>query len=245
MSQAATPTEPGWRPDPSGRYEWRYWDGGWTNRVANSAPTPPAAPPRRACARPGGAGAGRHPRREHHDRDGGRATTRERRARAAPIAWTPSPARRSATRHRRAAATPHRAARVAARPWAVVVDFFRSFADQPESYHSPLARDPLPPTPGASGSSTPPGQLRPRRHHRAGRVSASSSAPTCPWLSGRDRHRQLRRGPASTTGLGLGYSIGAAALAVQRPAVGPDAGLPLADGHPVVRPRRASWCATC
>ena len=39
MSQTATPTEPGWRPDPSGRYEWRYWDGGWTNRVANSAPT--------------------------------------------------------------------------------------------------------------------------------------------------------------------------------------------------------------
>src|SRR3954470_20458714 len=49
MSQVTTPTEPGWLPDPSGRYEWRYWDGGWTNRVANSAPsaapgTAPGAP---------------------------------------------------------------------------------------------------------------------------------------------------------------------------------------------------------
>ena len=31
-------TDAGWRPDPTGRYEWRYWDGGWTNRVASSAP---------------------------------------------------------------------------------------------------------------------------------------------------------------------------------------------------------------
>ena len=45
MSDVLESTEPGWRPDPSGRYEWRYWDNGWTNRVANSvrgkAPTPP------------------------------------------------------------------------------------------------------------------------------------------------------------------------------------------------------------
>src|SRR3954470_11704100 len=54
MSQVTTPTQPGWLPDPSGRYEWRYWDGGWTNRVANSTPAggepaavapPPASPP--------------------------------------------------------------------------------------------------------------------------------------------------------------------------------------------------------
>src|SRR3954453_10603541 len=45
MSQVTTPTQPGWLPDPSGRYEWRYWDGGWTNRVANSAPTTAAPPP--------------------------------------------------------------------------------------------------------------------------------------------------------------------------------------------------------
>ena len=44
MSQVQSSTEPGWRPDPSGRFEWRYWDGGWTNRVANSVPAPTGAP---------------------------------------------------------------------------------------------------------------------------------------------------------------------------------------------------------
>ena len=55
MSQVATSTEPGWRPDPSGRYEWRYWDGGWTNRVANSdAPRrrSPSEVPRRRLPTP-------------------------------------------------------------------------------------------------------------------------------------------------------------------------------------------------
>ena len=45
MTHAETTTQPGWRPDPSGRYEWRYWDGQWTSRVANSAPTAASAPP--------------------------------------------------------------------------------------------------------------------------------------------------------------------------------------------------------
>ena len=47
MSEVLEATTPGWRPDPSGRYEWRYWDGGWTNRVANSARP---APTLRSCA---------------------------------------------------------------------------------------------------------------------------------------------------------------------------------------------------
>ena len=40
----------GWHRDPSDRYEWRYWDGGWTNRVANSvaAAPPDSAPPNSA-----------------------------------------------------------------------------------------------------------------------------------------------------------------------------------------------------
>src|SRR3954453_10101592 len=59
MSQVTTPTQPGWLPDPSGRYEWRYWDGGWTNRVANSAPTAtaPEPPPPPALAAPPAAAA--------------------------------------------------------------------------------------------------------------------------------------------------------------------------------------------
>ena len=44
MSDLLEQTMPGWRRDPSGRYEWRWWDGnGWTNRVANSAPGDPGA----------------------------------------------------------------------------------------------------------------------------------------------------------------------------------------------------------
>src|SRR5262245_5973912 len=51
MSDLLEQELPGWRPDPSGRYEWRYWDGGWTNRVANSArPAPEAATPTDAAA---------------------------------------------------------------------------------------------------------------------------------------------------------------------------------------------------
>jgi hypothetical protein len=47
MSDVLESTQAGWRPDPSGRYEWRYFDGGWTNRVANSVPagTPTAPEP--------------------------------------------------------------------------------------------------------------------------------------------------------------------------------------------------------
>jgi hypothetical protein len=56
MSQAVTPMEAGWRPDPSGRYEWRYWDGGWTNRVANSAPVPAPSAPSAPVADVGGRG---------------------------------------------------------------------------------------------------------------------------------------------------------------------------------------------
>src|SRR5436190_4175546 len=43
MSGAVEAREAGWRPDPSGRFEWRYWDGGWTNRVANSVPAAASA----------------------------------------------------------------------------------------------------------------------------------------------------------------------------------------------------------
>jgi hypothetical protein len=42
MGDVAEVAEAGWRPDPTGRYEWRYWDQGWTNRVASSKPSAPA-----------------------------------------------------------------------------------------------------------------------------------------------------------------------------------------------------------
>jgi len=37
MTNSTTSLEPGWRPDPSGRYEYRYWDGHtWTAHVADN-----------------------------------------------------------------------------------------------------------------------------------------------------------------------------------------------------------------
>ena len=44
MGDAATIVEPGWHPDPLGRHDWRYWDGGWTSRVADSRPRRDAPP---------------------------------------------------------------------------------------------------------------------------------------------------------------------------------------------------------
>ncbi len=42
--------EPGWHPDPFGRHDWRYWDGNWTNHVADAATAP--ADPRAEAAPP-------------------------------------------------------------------------------------------------------------------------------------------------------------------------------------------------
>ena len=248
MSQVQSPTEPGWRPDPSGRFEWRYWDGGWTNRVANSAPAPAGTPtpsPEPAPRRPGpdraaapgtplGApGPHRYPRLPSRSR----STRPDRRARPAPVARHRRP-RAVRRRHRRP--SPERRPRPpdsAARPWQVIVDFFRSFADQPESYHSDLAREPLPTTAAANTSSPP----RPGNYGHADLVAVAACGVVIgaylPWVSG-------TIGIASSTapgfdhGLGARLQIGAIALAVQRPAVGPDAGLPLAHGRPVVRDRR-------
>src|SRR5436305_225733 len=148
MSQVTTPTEPGWLPDPSGRYEWRYWDGGWTNRVANTAPAPepipapepapvPAAAPAPAptpVAMPTPAPA--VPAAAEIETPAAPITARDAVPRA-PFGTDPAPAADAAP-----AAAPQKQRRT---PWAALMTFFRSFGDQPESYHSRLARDPLPP----------------------------------------------------------------------------------------------------
>ena len=86
MPQTATSVQAGWRPDPSGRFEWRYWDGGWTNRVANTStsgappvdPTPSPAPSAGATptTAPGG--------------DGGDARTASVQTDPAPVPMPPS-----------------------------------------------------------------------------------------------------------------------------------------------------------
>lgn len=180
MSQVTTPTEPGWLPDPSGRYEWRYWDGGWTNRVANSTPTEPAPAPE---PKP--------------------MTARDAVPRVpfgtdlAPATGTPPPAPRTSRRS----------------PWAVIVDFFRSFADQPESYHHPLARAPMPPDPrGEHLVITAPGN-----YGRAMIVALAAigivGGAYLPWISGTIGLAHFARS-GFDDGLGAGYTIGAMALAI-------------------------------
>ena len=62
MSSVVEVEAKGWRPDPSGRYEWRYWDGGWTNRVHRDSALE-RAPTRRSRRSPGPRP--RSPRRSH------------------------------------------------------------------------------------------------------------------------------------------------------------------------------------
>ena len=217
MSQVTTPTEPGWLPDPSGRYEWRYWDGGWTNRVANTAPAPdpdPTAAPTPAPALaapppPAASGGGPVPRRGRGDRrrDGGRARSpddRSRLRRRAPFGNDPEPVApapvEKTRKHRRA-------------PWVVLAGFFRSFADQPESYHSALARQPLPPDPrGERMVGTVPGNYGHAMIVSLAAVGIVVGA-YLPWISGTiglaDFHRS-----GFDNGLGVGYCIGAGALAL-------------------------------
>ena len=98
-------------------------------------------------------------------------------------------------------------------PWVVVADFFRSFADQPESYHSALARQPLPPDPrGERLVGTAPGN-----YGRAMIVSLAAVGIVIgaylPWISGTIGLANFHRS-GFDNGLGVGYSIGAMALAL-------------------------------
>jgi hypothetical protein len=215
MSQVTTPTEPGWLPDPSGRYEWRYWDGGWTNRVANAAPetaapapspapspapvaVPTAVPAAAAIApvtAPAAAVIAEQPAPALTARD---AVPR------VPFGTDPDPAPVAAV------VAPPRPRR--RKPWVVIADFFRSFANEPESYHNPLAREPLPPDPrGRDIMATAPGNY--------GHAMIVALAAVCivvgaylPWITGTIGLAKFTRS-GFDLGLGLGYTIGAAALA--------------------------------
>jgi hypothetical protein len=217
MSQVTTPTEPGWLPDPSGRYEWRYWDGGWTNRVANTAPdeaapaaitpappvtvaapapTPPAPVPAPALTAAPAAASVAQVTQVLSARD---AVPR------VPFGTDPEPSPGTVVapapaKHRRA-------------PWVVVIEFFRSFATQPESYHSELARQPLPPDPrGERLVATAPGNYGHAMIVAFAAVGIVAGA-YLPWVSGTIGLAHFHRS-GFDDGLGLGYCIGAMALAL-------------------------------
>jgi hypothetical protein len=227
MSQVTTPTEPGWLPDPSGRYEWRYWDGGWTNRVANSAPNEaapapvgaaPVAPapvvPAPVATAPSPAAIAVAPQPTPSLTAAPAAAsvaeiTQVLTARDAvprvPFGTDPEPSPEAV-----AAAPPKKHRRA---PWVVVVEFFRSFANQPESYHSELARQPLPPDPrGERLVATAPGNYGHAMIVAFAAVGIVVGA-YLPWVSGTIGLATFHRS-GFDDGLGLGYSIGAMALAL-------------------------------
>ena len=183
MSDVATSVEPGWRPDPSGRFEWRYWDGGWTNRVANAAATAPADPSP-APTEPEAALEGPVARVEPFG-----------------VATTTAPAPEPEPTHRRRSL------------WAVIVTFVRSFADQPESYHATNAREPIP----SDGRHENMMSAAPGNYGHAGFVAMAACGIAVgaylPWLAGKIGIASFHRS-GFDEGLGLGYCIGAMALAV-------------------------------
>jgi hypothetical protein len=218
MSQVTTPTEAGWLPDPSGRYEWRYWDGGWTNRVANTAPvgaaTAPVAPDPPAFA----------PVPAHPPAPALAPAPLP----APDLVAAPAPASSPTLTARDAVPrvpfgadpAPGAGAVVAAPPakrrrsvWAVVTGFFRSLADQPESYASELARQPLPPDArGERLVATAPGNYGHAMIVAFAAVGIVVGA-YLPWLSGTVGLAPFHRS-GFDDGLGLGYTIGAMALAL-------------------------------
>jgi hypothetical protein len=224
MSQVATSLEPGWRPDPSGRFEWRYWEGGWTNRVANSSPTgarpqPPAgptgAPP--LPASPAGA-APAAPPSPTAAAETAEVTAPPPAPAEAPAVPAPAPSGvdrvepfgvdAPLSAPRRAEPTERRRGL-----WARVVGFFHSFVDQPESYRSELS--------GPALEHLPRGEdivmMAPANYGRAGIVALAAggiaTGAYLPWLSGTVDGISFHRS-GFDFGQGWGYWVGACALAV-------------------------------
>jgi hypothetical protein len=210
MTNSTTSLEPGWRPDPSGRYEYRYWDGQWTNRVANSSPgvaqaaAPAAAPvhaPAPSTAPPPPASA-----------LAVTAALQGSAGTAAPAPLAPFGVEDPAAVRAKPEAKPAKPAKPRVGAWARIRGFFRSFVDEEDSYRSPLAGP----------------DVEPRLHHtfamqspanygRAGIVALAAgglaTGAYLPWLTGTMDTIQIHR-TGFDMGRGVGFWIGAAALAV-------------------------------
>lgn len=239
MGDVAEVAEAGWRPDPTGRYEWRYWDNGWTNRVASSkpaaersasaaqapadaAPSPSpfraspasaAAPPPEPLPGPGDSSSLGVAVAAHSDAmvDFEPRPEPSPRAERESIDWStvnfvePSEPRAIATTEPDADVQPKRSLFDRLR------SLLRSFADQPESYHSPHAVELPDEDRAVSVVKAPPS------YGRAGLVSLAAGGialgASLPWLSG-----TLSGNSFSQTGFDLSkgwpFTLGALLLAV-------------------------------
>ena len=210
MTNSTTSLEPGWRPDPSGRYEYRYWDGQWTNRVANSTP---------------GAGPGPAP---------APVASAPAASRSAPVDTAPAPPASAlavaaavgpggpapiapfgvedAGALRSAPTEPAKPAKVKVGFRARFRGFLRSFVDEDESYKSPLAGPDIEPHHRHALV-----MESPANYGRAGIVALAAgglaTGAYLPWLQwtvdGITFHRT-----GFDMGRGWGYWIGAVALAI-------------------------------
>jgi hypothetical protein len=223
MTNSTTSLEPGWRPDPSGRYEYRYWDGQWTNRVANSTPgagpaASPSAPSVPAPTVPTVPAAPAPAAPEH--RPGPMDTAPPPPASVlAVVAAVGNPAAPFApfgvddpAALRAAPAEPEKPAKARVGIWARIGGFFRSFVDEDESYKSPLAGP----------------DIEPRHRHvleiqspanygRAGIVALAAgglaTGAYLPWLQGVVDDIPFHR-TGFDMGRGWGFWFGALALAI-------------------------------
>lgn len=212
MTNSTTSLEPGWRPDPSGRYEYRYWDGQWTNRVANSspgagtavAPAPVAAATSTAPLPPASAVAVT-------------AALAGKPAASAPdvptppavAAFAPFGVDDPAALRAQPEAKPARV-RVGIR--ARITGFFRSFVDEEDSYKSPLAGPDIEPHHRHAFTIQ-----SPANYGRAGIVALAAgglaTGAYLPWLTGTIDTIHISR-TGFDMGRGAGFWIGAVALAV-------------------------------
>ena len=208
MSSVVEVEAKGWRPDPSGRYEWRYWDGGWTNRVANSAPPassvlPPAdTPSPHASSSPP---VTPHPVRSAADYDAGLPKSESELAvlRAVEAGRAAAEGSTSSSAESSRESAPPRVRQPRTSPWPAVVRWFRSFTDEPESYHSPKAGVALEPHSDQITILA----ATPANYGRAGLVALAACGvgigAYLPWLSG-----TIDGLPFERTGLQLGHAWG-------------------------------------
>ena len=223
MTNSTTSLEPGWRPDPSGRYEYRFWDGQWTNRVANSTPGagPAPAPPLGAAPAAPVAPVAPVAPAAPASRPGPVDTAPAPPASALAVAATVGPGAPAPfapfgvddpAALRTAPAKPAKPAKVRVGIRARIGRFFRSFVDEEESYRSPLAGPDLEPRHRHVLE-----MQSPANYGRAGIVALAAgglaTGAYLPWLQwtvdGITFHRT-----GFDMGRGWGYWIGAVALAI-------------------------------
>jgi hypothetical protein len=204
---AGLATEAGWRPDPTGRYEWRYWDGGWTNRVASSSPdatTAHAAPPAPAPVPvPSPPPAYPSPGAPSAAVVAALPVPRPLEQPTTP-GWDPTPSSPVTSPPAPDGERPRRGI------WARITGFFTSFANEQESYHSDKAVEIDPdPRGGQMLASTP------LNYGRAGLVALSACGVAIgsylPWMSGTIEDVPFRIS-GFEDGHGWSFTIGALAL---------------------------------